>query len=204
MLRANLDRLHRLNNKQKAWLAAGIVVVGLAGMNNPPRGAQFSPAGGNAPAARGGTGFVAPGGGATPPMDWNAPATGGYAPQAGNYIPQTGGYTPAPTGASPSDAELPSNGDSVSDRVNTNFDDYIRGQQRVVSENDGQTYIVDGNADPNQMTDTRDGVSGFTAATPGSEAAGYADVAPSGATTPDTSTATPVDTGSASSATTTE
>ena len=88
----------------------------------------------------------------------------------------------------------------------------MRDQQRVVSENDGQTYVVNSNADPNQMTDTRDGVSGFTAATPGSEAAGTAEVAPSGATTPDTSTSTPVetssaapaDTSSASSPTTTE
>jgi len=44
-------------------------------------------------------------------------------------------------------------------------------------------------------------VSGFSTASPGSDATGYAAVAPSGATTVDTSAATPVDTSSASSAT---
>jgi hypothetical protein len=193
MIRANMNWLTRLNNKQRAWLAAGIVVVGLAGMNNEQQGARVSPAGGNAPAASGGYGggFVAPG-------VEDMPSTGGVAPATGGaYVPQTGGYVPAPATASGSDNEVPTSGDSVSDRVNTNFDDYIRGQQRVVSENDGQTYITGANADPNQMTDTRDSVSGFSAATPGSDAAGTATVAPSGATTVDTSTATPVETSSA-------
>ena len=107
-----------------------------------------------------------------------------------------GGYATSPAGMGNSGAETPGSYDSVSDRVNNNFSDYIRGDQRVVSQNDGQTYIVDGNADPNGMVDTRDGVSSYSAATPGSDAAGYAEVAPSGATTPDVSTSTPVDTSS--------
>ena len=193
MIRANLNWLTRLNNKQRAWLAAGIVGVGLAGMNNEQQGARVAPAGGNAPAVRGGygSGFMAPADQGAPQIGWNAP------PAGGDTVPQTGGYVPAPATASRTDNEVPTSGDSVSDRVNTNFDDYIRGQQRVVSENDSQTYITDANADPNQMTDTRDSVSGFSAATPGSDAAGYATVAPSGATTVDTSTATPVETSSA-------
>jgi hypothetical protein len=135
-------------------------------------------------------------------------APAGYAPSyqnqgeepamgAGYAAPQTGGFVPAaPAAASDECPSVPTNGDSVPDSVNTNFSDYMRGQQRVVSENDGQTYVVDSNADPNQMTDTRDSVSSFSAATPGSEAAGYADVAPSGATTVDTSNSTLVDTSS--------
>jgi hypothetical protein len=204
MNRVNIDWLTRLNNKQKAWLAAGIiVVVGLAGQNNEPRGTRFAPAGGYAAAARGGYGSgYAPAGGYAPqtgsgyPRSGWTPQTGDDAPQAGGYLPQTGGYAPAAPGTG-SDTTVPTNGDSVSDQVNNNFSDYMRGQQRVVSENDGQTYITDANADPNQMTDTRDSVSSFSAATPGSEAAGTATVEPSGATTVDTSTSTPVDTSSA-------
>src|ERR1043166_3514920 len=92
-------------------------------------------------------------------------------------------FTPA---VQTQETTLPSSGDSVPESVNTNFSDYMRDQQRVASDNDGQTYVVNSNADPNQMTDTRDGVSGFTQAAPGSDAAGYGEVAPSGATTVDT------------------
>jgi hypothetical protein len=200
MIRANMNWLTRLNNKQRAWLAAGIVVVGLAGMNNEPSGARVSPAGGNAPAAGGGygRGYAVAAGQPLASLR-SCPQSSGNAPVGGDEtgIPQSSGVAPAAAGTSDTGAAVPTSGDSVSDRVNTNFDDYIRGQQRVVSENDGQTYITGANADPNQMTDTRDSVSGFSAATPGSDAAGYATVAPSGATTVDTSTATPVETSSA-------
>src|SRR5205814_182172 len=107
-------------------------------------------------------------------------------------VPQTGGVVSTLAGAADSGSTVPTSGDSVPESVNTNFSDYMRDQQRVVSENDGETYVVNSNANPNEMTDTRDSVSGFSAATPGSDAAGYATVAPSGATTADTSTATPV------------
>jgi hypothetical protein len=201
MIRANMNWLTRLNNKQRAWLAAGIVGVGLVSMNNEQRGARVSPVGGNAPAAgvSDGRGDAVAAGQDTSPGGWNGPVGGDETgiPQNGGTVPQSSGSVPAAAPTSDTGAEVPTSGDSVSDRVNTNFDDTIRGQQRVISENDGQTYITDANADPNQMTDTRDSVSGFSAATPGSDAAGTAAVAPSGATTVDTSTATPVETSSA-------
>jgi hypothetical protein len=193
-------------NKKWAWVAAGIVAVGIAGLNKEQQVPMGSRPGWNAAVpgygARPGwngpaqgyggrPGFAPSGDGQGAELGWNCPAMGG-----GMAAPQMGAYTPTAAGAGYGGAEVPTSGDSVSDRINNNFSDYMRGQQRVVSEYDGQTYTVDGNADPNQMWNTQDGVSNFSAATPGSTSAGYAEVAPSGATTVDTSTATPVDTSS--------
>lgn len=211
MTRAALDWLFDRNHPRRRWIAGGAVLLGLGAMNQPSRSPMGARPAGFAPVpARGfGAGPVDQtagwmnNGGETP-MSGNAapyqPAENEPTTATGYAAPAAGGFAPA----NDSSALLPSNGDSVPESVNTNFSDYMRDQQRVVSENDGQTYITGANADPNQMTDTRDSVSGFSAAAPGSEAAGYAEVAPSGATTVDTSTATPVDTSSASSTTTGE
>jgi hypothetical protein len=212
MTRANMHSLARPNRKVWGWVAAGFLIVGIAGMNHDePRGMGGARTGGYAPMAggqrsAGGGGFGAAGDGVAPQTAWNAPNTGGMVVGVGGGSPQGGGFVPAapaaatasdpPTAWVPGSSEVPTSGDSVSDRVNTNFSDYMRDQQRVVSENDGQTYVVDSNAEPNQMVDTRDSVSGFSAATPGSAAAGVAEVASSGATTVDTSTSTPVETSS--------
>ena len=201
MTRAAITWILDPNNPRRRWIAAGIVVLGLAGMHQEPQGPAGVRMAGTAPrqAVGYGAGYVNGGTSAAP---------AGYAPSyqnqgeepamAGGYAaPQTGGFVPAaPAAASDNSPSVPTSGDSVPESVNTNFSDYMRDQQRVVSENDGQTYIVPSSADPNQMTDTRDSVSRFSAATPGSEAAGYAEVAPSGATTVDTSNSTPVDTSS--------
>lgn len=178
-------------NKKWAWIAAGIVAVGIAGLNQDSPSPMGGRPGWNAPMQGygGRPGYGAVGGNAVA-MGWNAPQVGG-----GMAAPQMGGYA-APASGYGGGAGVPTAGDSVSDRVNNNFSDYMRGQQQVVSGYDGQTYTVDANADTNQMWNTQDGVSSFSAATPGSTSAGYAEVAPSGATTVDTSTSTPVDTSS--------
>ena len=196
MNRLDTNWTQRLSKKQWAWAIAGITILGIGGMNNTQHGAAVpqgswrtqGPVGGNSFEGNGFGGNNIGGGQAAPPMEGNAPSAGW-----GSNIPAppAGGFTPA---VQTQETTLPSSGDSVPESVNTNFSDYMRDQQRVASDNDGQTYVVNSNADPNQMTDTRDGVSGFTQAAPGSDAAGYGEVAPSGATTVDTSTATPVDT----------
>jgi hypothetical protein len=206
MKRVTIHWLADPKRKVWVWFAAGVLVAGLAGANREQQAPQRPSAGWNARAgwnaprgwsapagpANGGYGAAEPGGWSAPQDGWQAPAV-----DSGMAAPQSGWSAPAAAGGE--ETALPS-GDSVSDRVNNNFSDYMRDQQRVVSENDGQTYIVESGADPNGIVDTRDGVSGFSAATPGSDAAGYGSVDTSGATTVDTSTATPVDTSSSTTA----
>jgi hypothetical protein len=213
MTRAAINWILDSNNKRRRWIAAGVVLIGLGAMNQQPHGTMgVRPAGYTPVQARGFSGGVVnnsagwvnngagPAMAGSPSQYQSADNEPGMA--GGDSAPQTGGFVPStPAAASDNSTQVPTSGDSVPESVNTNFSDYMRDQQRVVSENDGQTYVVNSNADPNQMTDTRDSTSGFTQAAPGSEAAGYAEVVPSGATTVDTSTSTPVDTSGTSSTT---
>src|SRR5262245_32082927 len=96
-------------NKKWAWIAAGIVGVGIAGLNQEQQGPQRGRPGWNAPmAGYGGRPGFAPGGfGGGPQAGWNAPAMGG-----GMVAPQMGGYAAPAAGAGYGGMEVPTSGDS--------------------------------------------------------------------------------------------
>src|SRR6266852_5086762 len=98
MTRAAINWIFDSNNKRRRWIAAGIVLVGLAGLNQEPHGTAGARPAGYAPVAAGenGAGFVngRAGAAADAPRyqtQENEPAMAG-----GYTVPQNTGFVSSP------------------------------------------------------------------------------------------------------------